>query len=230
MNFNQLPPAHQPPGPPGAPPGSPPPPPMARLRARLARLLPLLPLPAGHVSRVDFLPTAAPLSGWRLAMLAAGVIALVPAAIGWSARQQAVSRLDSQLAQVRPRPVARPARSPAEQRALDQQVKSVAAAVRQLNLPVARLVKTVQPPRDVRVALLALDLNSQPAADAGTSTTPAGALKIAAEAETMQDMINYLAFLNQQPLFQSVYLVKHEMNVNAPEHPYRFQMEALWHQ
>lgn len=223
MNFNHLPPAHQPPG----PPGSPPPPARVRVRDRLARLLPL---PAGHVSRVDFLSTGAALSGWRLALLAAGVLALAPLAISWNARLQAVSRLESQLAQARPRPIARPARAPAEQRALEQQVKAVAAAVRQLNLPVARLVKTVQPPRDVRVALLALDLNSQPAADAGASTTPAGALKIAAEAETMQDMINYLAFLNQQPLFQSVYLVKHEMNVNAPDHPYRFQMEAQWHQ
>jgi hypothetical protein len=223
MNFNHLPPAHQPPG----PPGSPPPPARVRVRDRLARLLPL---PAGHVSRVDFLSAGAALSGWRLALLAAGLLALAPLAIGWNARLQAVSRLESQLAQARPRPIARPARAPAEQRALEQQVKAVAAAVRQLNLPVARLVKTVQPPRDVRVALLALDLNSQPAADAGASTTPAGALKIAAEAETMQDMINYLAFLNQQPLFQSVYLVKHEMNVNAPDHPYRFQMEAQWHQ
>ncbi|WP_229219916.1 hypothetical protein [Rugamonas fusca] len=233
MNFNHEPPAHLPPGPPGAPPGPPPgsPPPsaMVRLRHRLARLLPP---PAGHVSRVNFLPAGVPLSGWRLVLLAAGLLALAPAAINWSARQQAVSRLESQLAQARPRPIARPARAPAEQRALEQQVKAVAAAVRQLNLPVARLIKTVQPPRDVRVALLALDLNSQPAADAGagTSTTPAGALKIAAEAETMQDMINYLAFLNQQPLFQSVYLVKHEMNANAPDHPYRFQMEAQWHQ
>lgn len=190
----------------------------------------LPPLPAGHVSHINFLPKVAPLSGWRLVLLVAGVLTLAPAAINWNARQQAVSRLESQLAQARPRPITRPARAPAEQRALEQQVKAVAAAVRQLNLPVARLVKTVQPPRDVRVALLALDLNSQPAADAGASTTPAGALKIAAEAETMQDMINYLAFLNQQPLFQSVYLVKHEMNVNAPDHPYRFQMEAQWHQ
>ena len=227
MNFHHQPPAHLPPGPPGAPPGSPPPSAMARLRNRLARLLPIRP---SHVSQINFLPTGAPLSGWRLVLLAAGLLALAPAAIGWSARQQAVSRLENQLAQARPRPVARPARAPAEQRALEQQVKAVAAAVRQLNLPVARLIKTVQAPRDVRVALLALDLNSQPAADAGASTTPAGALKIAAEAETMQDMINYLAFLNQQPLFQSVYLVKHEMNVNAPDHPYRFQMEAQWHQ
>jgi hypothetical protein len=221
-----------PPGPPGSPPGvaagSTPATPMARLRRRLARLLPP---GAGHVSRISFVAAAVPLSGWRLVLLAAGLLALAPAAISWNARQQAVSRLESQLAQARPRPIARPARAPGEQRALEQQVKAVAAAVRQLNLPVARLIKTVQAPRDVRVALLALDLNSQPGADGGSApTVPAGALKIAAEAETMQDMINYLAFLNQQPLFQSVYLVKHEMNVNAPDHPYRFQMEAQWHQ
>jgi Tfp pilus assembly protein PilN len=228
-----------PPGPPGPPPGPPGAPPdvppgatpataMARLRRRLARLLPP---GAGHVSRISFVPAPVPLSGWRLALLAAGLLALAPAAISWNARQQAVARLEAQLAQARPRTITRPARAPAEQRALEQQVKAVAAAVRQLNLPVTRLIKTVQAPRDMHVALLALDLNSQPAADGGGApAVPAGALKIAAEAETMQDMINYLAFLDQQPLFQSVYLVKHEMNVNAPDHPYRFQMEAQWHQ
>jgi hypothetical protein len=45
-------------------------------------------------------------------------------------------------------------------------------------------------------------------------------------------MLNYLAFLNQQPMFSSVYLLKHEMssNADAPEHPYRFQLEAQWRQ
>ncbi len=60
--------------------------------------------------------------------------------------------------------------------------------------------------------------------------SPAGALKIGAEAETAQDMINYLAFLNQQPLFKSVYLVKHEMSTTAADHAYRFQLEAQWRQ
>jgi hypothetical protein len=197
------------------------------------------------VSQLNFLPSATPLAGWRLALLAVGALALLPAGFNWLTQYQAIHKLEAQIEQSQPRRITRPALAPAQQKELDLQIKAVADAVRQLNLPVARLIKTIQPPRDVRVALLALDLSGQPGADAAapadtsaaSGATPSGALKIAAEAETAQDMINYLAFLNQQPMFRSVYLVKHEMNnaANAAadgsaERPYHFQLEALWRQ
>jgi hypothetical protein len=200
------------------------------------------------MSQLNFLPRATPLEGWRLALLAVGALALLPAGFNWLTQYQAIHKLESQLEQAQPRRITRPALAPAQQKELDLQIKAVADAVRQLNLPVARLIKTIQPPRDVRVALLALDLSGQQAeaaSPAETSTaaaaTPSGTLKIAAEAETAQDMINYLAFLNQQPMFRSVYLVKHEMaNANnatagqnpdsSAERPYHFQLEAQWRQ
>ena len=178
------------------------------------------------LSRLEFLPPGAKqtFKGWRLALCLASGLMLLPAAVYWLVQAQETRRLDAQLAQLQP---ARPVRAPlsaSQQRERDIELKQVAAAVRQLNLPVTRLVRTVQPPRDVRIALLGLDLNAQQGQDG------ASALKIAAEAETPQDMLNYLAFLNQQPMFSSVYLLKHEMNANAPEHSYRFQLEAQWRQ
>ena len=178
------------------------------------------------LSRIDFArPGAAQtFKGWRLALFLAGGLMLLPAAVYWLVQAQETRRLEAQLAQLQP---ARPVRAPlsaSQQRERDLELKQVAIAVRQLNLPVTRLIKTVQAPRDVRVALLGLDLNAQQGQDG------ASALKIAAEAETPQDMLNYLAFLNQQPMFSSVYLLKHEMNMNTPEHPYRFQLEAQWRQ
>ncbi|HEU4815252.1 hypothetical protein [Janthinobacterium sp.] len=182
------------------------------------------------LSRLEFLPPGAAqtFKGWRLALCLAGALMLLPAAVYWLVQVQETRRLEAQLAQLQP---ARPVRAPlsaSQQRERDIELKQVAAAVRQLNLPVTRLVRTVQAPRDVRVALLGLDLNAQQGQDG------ASVLKIAAEAETPQDMLNYLAFLNQQPMFSSVYLLKHEINsnanANAPEHPYRFQLEAQWRQ
>jgi len=178
------------------------------------------------LSRLEFLPPGAAQTykGWRLILCLAGIAILLPAALNWLVQFQETRRLEAQLAQLQP---ARPVRAPlsaAQQRERDIELKQVAAAVRQLNLPVTRLIKTVQAPRDVRVALLGLDLNAQQGQDG------ASVLKVAAEAETPQDMLNYLAFLNQQPMFSSVYLLKHEMNVNTPEHPYRFQLEAQWRQ
>lgn len=180
------------------------------------------------LSRIDFLPASAAqtFSGWRLILCLAGALTLLPAAVYWLVQAQETRRLEAQLAQLQPARTVHAPLSASAQRERDIELKQVAVAVRQLNLPVTRLVRTVQAPRDVRVALLGLDLNAQQGQDG------ASALKIAAEAATPQDMLNYLAFLNQQPMFSSVYLLKHEMssNADAPEHPYRFQLEAQWRQ
>ena len=213
--------------------------------------------------RLSFLPAAAPRGGWRLALLALGAITLLPAGAYWLRMAGDVQALQARIAAAQPRRAAPAALPAARQREQEQQVKAVAEAVRQLNLPVPRLLKTLQAPSDMHVALLGLDLNGQPAQDGddgangankanganganaanaaiAASTTkpanaaapqgPAGSLKITAEAETARDMLNYLAFLNQQPLFRSVYLVKHELAIGDPVHPYRFQLEAQWRQ
>lgn len=215
-------------------------------------------------TRVYFVRPAPATSGWRLFMLLAGLATLLPAGAHWLRTWQAHQTLQARIAAVQPaRQAAAPTLAPALQRELDQQTIVVAHAVRQLNLPVPRLLKTLQTPPGIRVALLGLDLNGQPGQDAadgagagtgagtgagaaakpgsgsssGASTAspdtavqgPAGTLKISAEAESAQDMLAYLAFLNQQPMFRSVYLVKHE--TAATEHaPYRFQLEAQWRQ
>jgi hypothetical protein len=189
------------------------------------------------VTRIAFVRAAAPLNGWRLALLAAGLIALLPSAARWLRQANEIHILETRLAQVQPRRDARPALTPAQQREQDQQTKVIAEAVRQLNLPVARLLRTLQAPGDLHVALLGLDLNGQPVQDADAATprgaadiVPSGSLKIAAEAETAQDMLNYLAFLSQQQMFRSVYLVKHELASGAAGQAYRFQLEAKWRQ
>jgi|GEM_PF-1538921 len=186
------------------------------------------------MTHLNFLPRATQPTGWRLALLAIGVLVLLPAAANWVTQLQTVNRLEARLnaqtAAAQPTRLTRPALAPAQQHELDLQVKAVAEAVRQLNLPVTRLIKAVVAPADVRVALLALDLNGQPPQDGADTAVPSGALKIIAEAETAQDMINYLAFLNQQPMFRSVYLIKHEMAAGAGERPYHFQLEAQWRQ
>jgi len=201
--------------------------------------------------RLSFTPTAAPQGGWRLMLLGFGMTALLPAAAHWLRVYADVQALQARTVAVQPRRAASTPLPPAVQREQEQQVKVVADAVRQLNLPVARLLKTLQAPADMHVALLGLDLNGQPAQDSGdsvkaaaqdgtaapgraaspaASNSPAGSLKITAEAETARDMLNYLAFLGQQRLFRSVYLVKHEQAGSDQARPVRFQLEAQWRQ
>jgi hypothetical protein len=192
-------------------------------------------------TRLSFTPAAAPQGGWRLALLAMGILALLPAGAHWLRVHGEIQALQASIAAAQPRRAAPATLPPAVQREQEQQVKIVAEAVRQLNLPVPRLLKTLRAPADMHVALLGLDLNGQPAQDSGETGKaapdktaippgPAGSLKIAAEAETARDMLNYLAFLNQQPLFRSVYLVKHELAAGDQPRPYRFQLEAQWRQ
>lgn len=192
-----------------------------------------------NATRLPLIPALPPLAGWRLALLGMGVAILLAAAMHWLKAYDAAQALQGRIAMVQPHRTAPPPLPATLQREQELQLKVVAEAVRQLNLPVPRLLKTLQAPADMHVALLGLDLNGQPAQENDAATAgptpnrqppgPAGSLKIAAEAETAQDMLNYLAFLNQQPLFRSVYLVKHELT-NGGIHPYRFQLEAQWRQ
>ncbi|MES2128101.1 MAG: hypothetical protein V4463_12575 [Pseudomonadota bacterium] len=168
-----------------------------------------------HTTRINFVTRAAPLTGWRFALLVVGVLALGATSLFAIVQLRIAARLETDLAQAQPRRAERPTLSVTQQRDQEQQIKSINDAVRQLNLPVTRLIKTVQAPRDIRVALLGMDL-------------AAGTLKISAEGETARDMINYVAYLGEQSLFTSVYLVKHEANLASPDHPYRFQLEAQW--
>lgn len=185
------------------------------------------------ITRLDFQPRTIRPAGWRLTILLAGALMLCTASAHWLLQLQALSQSKAQLqahaARTQARQLTRPALAPAQQQQRDLQMQAVALAVRQLNLPVTRLIRSVAAPADLHVALLALDLNGQPAAEQGVAQS-AGALKIAAEAETARDMFNYLAYLNQQTLFRSVYLSRHEMVSGTGERPYHFQLEAQWRQ
>lgn len=181
-----------------------------------------------RATRLDFIPASPPRGGWRLLVLLAGALLLLAWGQRWQAQKAVNLQLQRELAQIRPAPKAAPVvRSASEQRELDAQAKVVGDAVRQLNMPVAALFKTLQAPKDIRIALLGLDLNAK----SGGTASAAALLKIQAEARTPQEMMAYVAFLDEQPLFRSVYLVKHELAVaGAGEPVWRFLLEAQWRQ
>lgn len=108
-------------------------------------------------------------------------------------------------------------------------IVAVNAAVRQLNLPVAALLQAMQPPRDIRVALLGVDLAGQSQSETMTRDSTAS-LKITAEARTSAEMASYVAFLAGRRPFVAAYLAHHEFMETQTEHPYRFTVEAVWGQ
>jgi Tfp pilus assembly protein PilN len=178
-----------------------------------------------RLTRLNFVSSNGSFRGWRLVVLAVGLIVLLTSALSWSYQQKVNDAMTVQVAQLQPRMAVKPTRSASQQRELDQRTKVVTEAVRQLNLPIENLIKALQPPRDIRVALLGLDVRSGSGEQA---SDVARTLKISAEARTPREMTMYVAFLGDQRLFKSVYLVKHEINAASPEQPYRFQMEAQW--
>jgi len=97
------------------------------------------------------------------------------------------------------------------------QAAAVNAAVMQLNLPWRGLHDAIQSATPASIALLALE------PDAKKSL-----LRITAEAKSSDDMIGYVARLQQEDWFGAVALVRHEINDQDPNRPIRFQIDAQW--
>jgi Tfp pilus assembly protein PilN len=97
------------------------------------------------------------------------------------------------------------------------QAQAVNDAVMQLNLPWRDLVEAVRAATPGNVALLALE------PDAKRRT-----LRITAEARNSDDMLAYVAKMEEQGWFGSVALVRHEIAEQEPNRPLRFQLSAQW--
>ncbi len=107
-------------------------------------------------------------------------------------------------------------------KAQQDQVAAANAAIRQLNLPVAQLLSALQPPKDIRVALLGIDLSD------GVNGSSAAKFKLNAETLSGEDMTRYVGFLATRKPFVNAYLVRHEVMQNMPEMPWRFTLELTW--
>jgi len=101
-------------------------------------------------------------------------------------------------------------------------VQEVNGAIRELNLPISPILSALEPPRDIRVAVLSMETT------ASSPTNLTSSIKIVAEARTSADMARYVAFVSERKPFIGAYLMSHEVNEAMSERPYRFKMEALW--
>lgn len=122
------------------------------------------------------------------------------------------------LAQSVPKPLANKAWSREEV----QQVQAVNAAIRELNLPVADILHALEPPRDIRVALLSIETKAIGAA------AEAKTIKIVAQAHGPAEMTRYVGFVATRKPITKAYLLAHEQEGTQADHPYRFTLEATW--
>ena len=108
----------------------------------------------------------------------------------------------------------RPARAIPRER-LDAEMKSAQAAVRQLSLPWAQLIDSLEQASMKDVALL----NIQPDAQARV-------LRVTAEARREELMLQYLRRLGATGNFAEVHLVSHQVREDDPQRPIQFSVQA----
>ncbi|UVW29954.1 PilN domain-containing protein [Massilia sp. H6] len=157
----------------------------------------------------------------RIAFLAVafGCLLLV-AATHWSAYREQREQLDALHAALAARSLAaRPHQvSERSKPALPEaQVQAVNNAIMQLNLPWRDLVEAVRAATPPDVALLALEPDARQRS-----------LRITAETRTSDDMLAYVARMQEQGWFASVVLTRHEIAEEDPNRPLRFQLSAQW--
>ena len=98
-----------------------------------------------------------------------------------------------------------------------REIESINKAIRQLNMPWAAIFSSLEKILGENVGLLALEPEA-----AGRT------LRIDAEAKSSDDMIDFVRALRSEAAFVSARLVRHEINENDKNRPYRFSLEAQW--
>lgn len=161
----------------------------------------------------------------RLVMLALAAGLLAVAAVFQATRVMLEVRTErSALASLSPAPP-EIRRTPTSREGLAR-VASINTAIASLNMPIGELLNALQPPPDIRVALLSLEaLPPTVVADASGGDT---LLKLSAEAASESEMTRYVMFVGSRRPFVEAYLTNHETHESDRTRPYRFTVEALW--
>ncbi len=188
-----------------------------------------------ETSALDAVQSVGP-SSWRAwwPAAAAGVAALALSVGAWQSLQAAAGARAQLQAALRAMP-STVSTSPAWTRDELARVKVVNQAVRELNLPIEALLAALQPPRDLPVSVLGVEVTGTPesvGASVGASNSASASvstLRLQAEAGSALDMARYVAFVGERRPMVGAYLVRHEVAAGADgERRYRFTVEVTW--
>lgn len=169
---------------------------------------------------LDFAPSARHVQPLGVALLGAGLVALLAGAFVWSqawsaqaAQAGTLAALDSREADVAAR-ASRPASAAAGE--LARQRASLRVA-RGLQTPWSDLLSALESAPHEHVALLAIE-----------PSLARQLVRLSAEARDPDAMLDYLAALQADARLAQVVLVSHQVQAQAPGKPVRFQMQAAW--
>lgn len=102
-------------------------------------------------------------------------------------------------------------------------IPAVNQAVRQLNLPVHALLHSLEPPKDLMVAVLSVDSVGQ-----GGPSRQSSSVRIVAQTPSSADMMRYVAFVSGRKPFTGAFLRRHEWVDGLTQKQVRFTVEATW--
>ena len=170
--------------------------------------------------RLEFAPGARPRSrlGWTMLGVALVLLLAQLAALGAALSErrrdlQALAELDArQTALARPRPS-----SAKPDPAYLAKVKSAQRVAANLTAPWVDLLDAIESAPQQSVALLAVE-----------PSTAKQTFRLTAEARDAQAMLAYLAALQKDRRLVSAFLVSHQVQVQTPGKPIRFQVQAGW--
>jgi hypothetical protein len=108
----------------------------------------------------------------------------------------------------------RPARTVPRER-LEDETKQVDAIVRQLTLPWAQMIETIENASIGEVAVLQV----QPEAEQRR-------LRLTAEAKSREAMLRYIRRLEESKVLSEVHLVSHQVQLDDPSRPVQFALQA----
>ena len=174
-------------------------------------------------SAIDAMPARPRTTPLRIAISALALA--VAAAWTWQAwqRSEQVAALSRQVSALQMERGTVP-RAETLSREQTARIQAVNSAIRELNFPAAALLRALQPPPDIQVAVLSVDLPSASSADPSRPSL----VKIVAEARTPAAMARYVGFVGERKPFSGAYLTRHEIVDAVPDRPYRFNVEATW--
>ena len=161
----------------------------------------------------------------RLVLLAVAAGLLAAAAVFQATRVMLEVRTErAALANLSPSPP-QIRRAPSSREGLAR-VASINTAIASLNMPISELLHALQPPPDIRVALLSLE--AVPPTVVADAAGGDALLKLNAEAASESEMARYVMFVGSRRPFVEAYLTNHETHESDRTRPYRFTVEALW--
>jgi hypothetical protein len=145
-------------------------------------------------------------------LLAAAVVAAAEVSHQYNEAQLALERHQAVQGMLN---VQRPAAKSLPKGRLDEQVRSAETVVRQLTLPWARLIETIETTGTKDVAILQLQPDAQQRL-----------LRITAEARNQEAMVEYLKRLSEVQGFGYVHLLNHQVQQDNPQRPIQFAAQA----